>query len=187
MTLAQEIESLNHSIAKRNHFSQLILQRPALFKELFSFCKQTATPISCKAAWGLEFMCRQQLTAILPYLEELLSLLPLVYQDSAIRPIAKICEQLCISYYHHKDPELQNTLCLSHRERIAEHCFDWLITDQKVAAKAYSMIALYHLGTELKWIHPELKMILEKEYSTGSAAYKARARMVLGNIKKQRV
>jgi hypothetical protein len=62
--------------------------------------------------------------------------------------------------------------------------FDYLITHQKVAAKAYSMKTLYLLGKEYHWIHPELATILEKDFNTSTAAFKARARHLLKKLKK---
>ena len=69
---------------------------------------------------------------------------------------------------------------------MTECCFDWLITNQKVACQAYSMDALYLLGTEKEWIHPELKITLEQNISSQSAAYKARGRITLEKIKKHK-
>ena len=57
-----------------------------------------------------------------------------------------------------------------------------MITDQKVAAKAYSMNTLYLLGKDFDWIHPELKRILEDNFHSGSAAFKARARHLLKKL-----
>jgi len=65
-------------------------------------------------------------------------------------------------------------------------CFDWLITEQKVACQAYSMDALYLLGTEIDWIHPELEITLEQNIHHRSAAYKARGRITLEKIRKVR-
>ena len=70
------------------------------------------------------------------------------------------------------------------KEAIIEVCFDWLITNQKVACQAYSMDALYLLGTEIKWVHPELKIILEQNIHNQSAAYCARGRITLEKIRK---
>ena len=71
-----------------------------------------------------------------------------------------------------------------HKEKIIEACFDWLIRDEKIAVKVYSMNSLYFLGTEFDWIHPELVQILEKNYPTGSKGYQARSRSIFDRIKK---
>ncbi|WP_378176144.1 hypothetical protein [Aquimarina sp. SS2-1] len=45
------------------------------------------------------------------------------------------------------------------------------------------MTSLYLLGTEFDWVHPELKITLENNYHSGSAAYQARSRMILKKLK----
>jgi len=182
INLKEEIRNTNHSREKRNYFSNLILKNPELLPQLLEICHQVDDKLSCRATWGLEFLCKNNLVAILPHLDTFVNLLPKVHQDSAVRPIAKICEYLVLAYYTAKAPEVLKQLTKLHREKITEACFDWLITDQKVAPKAYAMTNLYLLGTEFDWVHPELKIILENNYETGSAAYKARARMVFKKL-----
>ena len=69
------------------------------------------------------------------------------------------------------------------KEKMTSRCFEWLIDDQlKVAPRAYSMISLFHLGKDINWIHEELQLVIEQNYAQESAAYKARARMVLKKL-----
>ena len=58
-----------------------------------------------------------------------------------------------------------------------------MITDQKIAPKAYSMNSLFLLGKEFDWIHPELALILERDLHMQSSGFKARARHILKKIK----
>ena len=37
-----------------------------------------------------------------------------------------------------------------------------MISDQKVATKAYTMNALYLLGKNYDWVHQELKLIIQQ-------------------------
>ena len=139
---------------------------------------------SPRAAWIIEFCCKEDVSPILPHLDAFLSKLNTVYQDPAVRPVAKVCEYLTIAYYKKKHTLARNMLQPHHKELIIENCFDWLITDQKVAPKAYALTTLFLLGTEYDWVHPELKMIMEADYHKGSAAYKARCRHMLDAIEK---
>ncbi|GGX30480.1 hypothetical protein [Aquimarina muelleri] len=182
-SLIELLNTIDHSRDKRKYFADLILKHPELLPELLSICALVEDEISCRATWGLEFLCKNNLNSILPYLDEILQFTPAIYRHPAVRPMAKIFEYLSIDFYKKKSPKIQKHLSTKHREKITEICFDWLITDQKVAAKAYSMTSLYLLGTEFNWVHPELKIVLENSYHSGSAAYKARARMVLEKIK----
>ncbi len=187
MTPLEDILSdINHSREKRGYFANLIVDNPQLLPELLDVCARVDDEISYRASWGLEFLCKNNLEAILPHLDRLVDLAPKVYQHPAVRPIAKIFEYLIIAYYQQKLPAIRKALTKEQRQKMTEICFDWLITDQKVAAKAYSMTSLYLLGTEFDWIHPELKITLENNYTQGSAAYKARSRMILEKLNKTR-
>lgn len=179
VVLTEVLSKVNHSREQRNYFANLILDNPKLLPELLSVCARVDDEISCRASWGLEFLCKNDLETILPYLDQVLIIASKVYQHSAVRPMAKIFEYLITAYYQKKRIKIQQSLTVAHREKITEICFDWLITDQKVAPQAYAMASLYLLGTEFDWIHPELKITLENNYNTGSAAYKARSRMIL--------
>jgi len=71
------------------------------------------------------------------------------------------------------------------REKMVELGFQWLIDDTiKVAPRAYSMTSLFQLGKDIDWVHSELKLVVEQNYASESAAYKARARMILNKLKK---
>jgi len=74
-------------------------------------------------------------------------------------------------------------LTQSQLQKMAGACFHWLITDQKVAVKAYSMYALYELGKFESWIYPELKAIISKDFPIHSAAYKSAAKKLLPKLK----
>ncbi len=81
---------------------------------------------------------------------------------------------------------LKKVLKDSHRKIMTSCCFDWLITNQRVACEVYAMSALYYLGTEYDWVHTELKTIIETNVHQRSAGYKARGEKVLAQITKFR-
>lgn len=175
-------KTLDHSRAKRNTFADHILDNPEQLPLLLSICEQVDDQISCKAAWALEYVCGKNLNSLLPHIDDFLKCAKVVHLDPAVRPMAKICEHLTLAYYKKKDQRVISSLTNTRKEHITELCFDWLITSQKVAAKAYAMTSLYFLGKNFDWIHSELKLILQQNYQHGSAAYKARARMILKRL-----
>lgn len=143
--------------------------------------------ISCRAAWVLEFMCDKQLEALFPYLDYFTQNIHRVHLDPAVRPVAKVCEHLALAYYPKESPEnhrgiIKRDLKSEHIKRIVAFCFDCMIEDEKVAPKAYSMQTLFLFGQDNDWIHPELKLIIERDYPKQSAAFKARARHILKKI-----
>lgn len=188
MTREELYDSLNyvdHSREKRKEMAQLILNNPNLVPHLLDIAYTIDDPISSKACWVLEFTAKEKLSYLFEYLDLFTVKIKEVHLDSSVRPIAKICEYLIIAYFSKNKNISQKTLTTTHLERIAVACFDWLIGNHKVAAKAYSMTCLLFLGRKFDWIHPELKLVLEQNYASGSAAYKARARMTLAKINKK--
>jgi len=163
--------------------SNLVLNDPSSIATLMQIAFQVDDPISCKACWILEFTAKKKLAMLFPCIDIFTANIGSVHLDPAVRPIAKICEVLMKSYFQVKDRETREALRENHLESVTSACFDWLIGDHKVAAKAYSMTSLLLLGREFNWIHPELRMILEQNYQNGSAAYKARARMTLAKLR----
>lgn len=186
MTYSELYKTLNyidHSRTKRMEMSNLIINNPSSIATLMEIAFQVDDPVSCKACWVLEFSSKEHLTYLFPCMDTFVHNIGSVHLDSAVRPIAKICEILMKSYFQFKDQETRDTLNEKHLESITSACFDWLIGDHKVAAQAYSMTSLLLLGSKFNWIHPELRIILEQNYQNGSAAYKARARMTLAKLR----
>ena len=138
-----------------------------------------------KYCWWLEFLNRQHIEVLCPYMDVILDMAQYLTNQSAIRPIAKIIETFVLNYYS-KNPNdiVQEMMSSIIKEKMVNRGFEWLIDDQlKVAPRAYSMTSLYHLGKDVTWVHPELKLVIEQNYTTESAAYKARARMILKKLK----
>ena len=189
MTSEALFEKLNYTSARRDSRSQVanwVLSRPEVFPELLDLCFHTKDDISYKATWILEFVCLERLELLYPYMDVYFENLPKVYKDQAVRPLAKICELLAVQYYKTKDPIVNKLLKEPYKQTMIECCFDWLITNQRVACEVYAMSALYHLGTEFDWIHSDLKTIIEANIHERSAGYKARGKKVLAQIAKFR-
>ena len=174
--LYENLNYVNHSREKRAYYAQLVLEQPELFPFALEILFMVDDERSNRAGWLCEFVCKQNLSILFPYLDLFTEKMGTVYQDSALRPVAKITEYLALSYYKEKNTLTRKALLPHHKERLVETGFDWMITEQKVAVKAYTMTSLFWLGTEIDWVHPELKRIMEDGYHEGSAAFKARTR-----------
>ncbi|WP_323789818.1 adenylosuccinate lyase [Psychroserpens sp.] len=187
MTTAQlynELNYVNHSREKRLHYANLVISQPELIPELLDILFTVDDKISCRAAWVFEFMCGYKLDAIIPFLDRFTGSIHKVHLDSAVRPVAKVCEYLVTAFYSKTENAIQTALKTAHIEKIVESCFDWMINDEKIAPKAYAMNTLFLLGKDIDWIHPELVLILERDYQIQSSGFKARARHILKKVKK---
>ena len=182
--LYNELNYVNHSREKRLFYARLMQNNPDLIPKLIEILFKVDDKISPRAAWVFEFMCNHNIDTIIPYLDVFTENMHKVHLDSAERPVAKICEFLAKAYTDKTDSKIKKALTETHKERIIENCFDFMINDVKVAPKAYSMTTLFMLGKEYDWVHPELARILEEDFSKQSAAFKARARQILKKIKK---
>jgi len=182
--LLDALDYVNHSREKRKEMALLVSNNPQLVKPLLEIAFEDLNIISSKASWVLEFTAKENLPFLFPHLDIFTSNIAALKLDSSVRPMAKICEYLIIGYFRTKDRKICKIVSEKHLEEITSACFDWLIGNHKVAAKAYSMTCLLLLGRKFDWILPELKMVLEQNYENGSAAYKARARMTIEKINK---
>jgi hypothetical protein len=167
-------ESTAHRL-NREFIRDYVIQNPEKLKFLMEIALNENDKIHVKACWSLELIFELNIELILPFLDDFIAKISFYKNDSAIRPVSKICLLLSKSKII-KLTENQET-------KIIETCLDWLIQDEKVASKAYSMRALYNFSKKHSWINEELKMILSQDYPNHSAAYKAAARDILRKLK----
>ena len=161
----------------------MVIDNPDLIPKVLDILFKVDDKKSPRAAWLLEFVARENLKFILPYLDRITAEMNTVHLDSAVRPMAKICECLVEAYYSKHDNPVKLSLKPIHKEHIIECCFDWMINDEKIAPKAYSMNSLFLLGQDYDWIHPELIIILERDFQIQSSGFKARAKHILNKLK----
>lgn len=177
----------NAARVNREKASNIVLENPKLIKNLVELTFNVDDKLSIKAAWVLEWICTHEgIENILPYLDAFTENLAQVHFDSAIRPCAKICEQLATAYTSKTDNEVKQKLSQQQIDLIIETGFDWLITKQKIAVKAYTMNTLYYFGLEKDWIHPELEHIIRTKVIHESKGCAARGRHVLEMVGKQK-
>jgi len=179
--LQKKLDYVSPCRASRSLLAGEILENHSLFfDELVAACFLTSDKNHHRACWILEFVCYEELMWMQPHLDLFCSNLKYLKEESAVRPIAKVMQLLVKSHYKKEE----NGIILSEEnlQNCIETSFDWLINDVKVATKAYSIRTLYLLGNHYDWIHPELQIILNKDFSNHSAAYKAVAKEVLKKI-----
>lgn len=176
-------QKLNYDKAyRKNRFeaAQWVLKNPKTISQLIHYIYHPLqNDQSHKAAWVLEFVVVEDLSQLFPHLDLFFNNITFPKKESTVRPLAHICERLCLAYYKKQNKTLLPLFTNQHKEIMVEVCFDWMITDKKVACTARAMTALYHLGSEIDWIHAELKILLQQKIPQGSAGYKNRAKKIL--------
>lgn len=184
--LSEQLNNMeNPKKENRQRVANIVLENQDLFKDLVTITFKVDEKISIKAAWILEWICtHHNLNLMIPHLDEFSQNIKRVVFDSATRPCAKICEHLANAYYSKKINEIQVNLTQNHIDTIIETGFDWLITPQKIAVRAYTMNTLYLFGLEKDWVLPELKHLIETKIIHESKGCKARGKYILQMIEK---
>ena len=185
------IEQLNNiENAKRDNrqrVANIVSDNHDLLPHLVDLTFEVNDKISVKAAWILEWICTHyDLNFILSHLNQFTNEISNLVFDSSIRPCAKICEHLAVAYTNKKENLTKEFLKPEHIEKIIETGFDWLITPQKIAVRAYTMNSLFLFGLSRDWVHPELEHLIRTKIIHESKGCKARGRHVLEAIEKHR-
>lgn len=136
------------------------------------------------ASWTLDHLMRKKLEYLLPIIGDFVHGLAQLKTESCIRPMAHICEMVCIAYFKKQDPVFVQNITDTLLEQMVTLCFDWLIGSMNMAPKVFSMTSLYYLGMKFPWVHPELKQVLEDTYPNGSTGYQNRAKKTLDKLTK---
>ena len=183
MTQADVIKELslieNVKRVYRENAANFVIQNTESFPYLLHIVFDVKSEYSVKASWVLEIVCLENILLLLPHLDYFTKHLAQIKNESALRPLSKICAFLIKSSLLKYDLFINNRLTKKHKDRIVENSFDWLIEEHKIATQVFAMDTLYYLGKEFNWIHTELKLILQKNTPNGSAGYKAHARSIL--------
>lgn len=179
LELNQYISELTASSNDRKYGAAIINAYPELLPILLDRGFNENDENHFKALWILEFHARANIHLLEVKIPFILINIPKIKHDSGIRALAKILQYCLIKFD-------QNNFAITSEqtEIITEICFDWLISNQKVAVKSYAMDCLYILGKKIDWIYPELTTIIEKDKYLHSCSYKVTANRILKKIAK---
>lgn len=178
------VETMGNALREnREGAANFFLRNQDLIPYLIEIAFEVEYKLHYKAAWILEIVFEYKLELLADYLDVFTKDIHKLNNESAIRPISKICHWVAYAKVKKMNPVFNSKLSYEHIQRIVESCFDWLIGDSKVATKAYSMETLYYFGTligeEYEWIHQELRLVIVQNIQTESPAYKAKAKKML--------
>lgn len=176
--IATKCDPRNH----RNRLYRLVENGKHNVRELLELSFEKKDYLSFRAGRVLEFICKKSLDPIVPHLDYFTQNISMVAHHSTRREMAKICELIAINYNKKETSLLKSCITQKQKDMIVEACFDWMISDEKVAIHAYSMQILFILGKENNWIHTELKQILVDNIAFGSKGYVVRAKKILQAI-----
>jgi hypothetical protein len=167
LELFTRIEKSSAHTQNRLDNGQFILQNPKLVIELIHFSFDVSNKLHIRACCILEKVFELQLDLAFPFLDLICLNLKKLKNDSAIRSISRFLMLMV------QDNSKNNYLTENQIEQITEACFDWLISDYRVAVKHHSVYTLIETGKFISWVYPELRIILEKEIEFPSPGYRS--------------
>lgn len=180
--LIERLKLVNATRHERTKLAAEIGNDTCSIEMLIELMVSSRAETAVRAAWILEWICRENSKPILHLLGKFANALEKIKPDGGIRAAAKICE-ITVSTYEKKsdgvrplESEIKNLMVVA--------CFRWLIGDYSIAAKTHSMQVLCSLAKQDDWISNELQAVLIQNYPNASAGYQARARKVLTLLKK---
>lgn len=176
--LRQRISNSTAHRPIRDELSGEVFDNSSLFHELMEMALDLKDKNHYKACWTLELVLEKEIDWLGEYLSRFCKTLPLYKHEGAVRSVSKIC---LFSVKNHSKRR-NGFLSPAQLQQITETCFDWLITDTKVASKAYAMRTLYLIGKNEDWVYPELQVLLQQGFHEHSPAYKAAAKEILQKI-----
>jgi hypothetical protein len=182
-SLLKELNAINNAGREsRLKVAKMVLKDQELFESLLETAFEHDNELSVKAIWVLELVCEKNLEWMAFNLPYFIKNISKPKEESAVRSISKICNLIAQDYNSKFDSPIKLIMTEDHVSQMIETCFDWLISDFKVATKAHAMETLYFLGIKTGWVHYELKMIIEKNLPIESPGYIARAKKVLESM-----
>jgi len=171
----KRIDISSASTNSRTGLRDFVIENPAYLPELCSLALNTNYKNHYKGVWILEMIAEKQTELLSPHIDAICDTFPKIKNDSAIRGMSRV------AYFLGTSSKIK--LTETQEEKIIEICLDWLIRDERVATKVYAMKALEYFGKKHLWINEELSNIINKDYASQSAGYKAAAREVLKKMK----
>ena len=185
MTEAQLHTSLNSGRLSKAQVDQIVaqlIQQPELVGPLLQEVLLEDKEGTFNASWTLRHLMQKKLEYLLPFFSTFTEMLGTLKSEATIRAMACVCEMVCTVYFKKKDATFQKNITNEQLEKIMTSCFDWLISPMNMAPKVFSMTSLYYLGMKFDWVHPELRLVLEDTYPTGTVGYQNRAKKTLDKL-----
>jgi hypothetical protein len=169
-----QIAKSNAGTDCRINLKKLVLDNPNLLADLVQMAINTSDKNHHKAVWIVEMIAETDTLLLQPFVNDLIESFSKCKHESAIRGMSRV------AYFIGTSKNI--AVSENQHEKIIEYCLDGLIGDAKVAPKVYNMYTLSFYSANHDWLKEELKNIIEKDFATQSAGYKAAAREVLRKI-----
>lgn len=141
------------------------------FAELLKLFLGNEYRVTQRASWAVSYCAEEHPQLVKPYLSKLVKNLEKPgLHDAVKRNTLKMLETIAVPR--------------SLQGQVADLCFKFLLSQEPVAMKAYSMTILLNICKEEPDLKNELRLIIEDTMMLGSAGLKARGKRVLKELEK---
>ncbi len=151
--------------------TEAVGDNPIYFKEVLDLALQDIPKISMRAGRVVLFCSEKHPELLKPYLRQLIKNIPKIKNEGTLRTILR----LIIMF-----PEIKNENDIS---LLLEKGFDYIQGKRySVAIKVYAMEILYNISKQYPEILNELIAVVKSQIPFSSAGFKAKAKILFGNI-----
>ncbi len=159
-----------NSRANTIHIANSIGNDSDKFKKLIELLYNAKNPIRDRASWVISTVNGMHPKLLDPYISKLLNDIKTNRSDTIKRNIT-------MALSNHAIPKkLQG--------KLIKVCFELILSkEEKVAVKVHALQSIANIAKEYTQIIPELKSVIEDQLPKTSAAFNARARMVMKKLK----
>lgn len=159
-----------HSRINTNRIAKAIGNDPDEFKKIIDIIYHAEPPLPQRAAWLLAAVNDNHPELLEPYLSKFINDIQKFKLDAVRRNMSVVLAS------HQIPKKLQGTLI--------NVCFDLILSStEKVVMKVHAMQCIANLAKEHPELIPELKSAIEDQLPKTTAAFHARARMILKKLK----
>jgi len=162
--------SKEHSRANTDFIAKAIGNDPVEFKKIIDIIYNAEPPLPQRAAWLLATVNEKHPELLKPYLSKFINDIQKFELDAVRRNISVVLAS-------HKIPKkLQG--------KLINVCFDLMLSPtEKVVMKVHAMQCIANVAKEHRELIPELKSAIENQLPKTTAAFHARAKMVMMELK----
>lgn len=158
----------------REAAAAFFIERPHQIPKLVNLAQTSNGRLQIMAFAILDEIAESNISLLAPFLNSLLKLFPLVTHQSPVR----CCSRIAMFFLARSltDPNLVSP---DEKKILCDQCFDWLISNNRVAAKVNAMYGLSAAAKSDCKIYDMLIPIIENSFAGSSPGYKAAVRKVL--------
>lgn len=162
-----------HSRANTNRITRAIGNNPDEFSKIIDIIYHAEPPLPQRAAWLLASVNDKHPELLKPYLSKFINDIQKFEVDAVRRNMTVVIAS------HPIPKKLQG--------KLIDVCFNLMLCPtEKVAMKVHAMQCIANIAKEHRELIPELKSAIEDQLPKTTAAFHARARMVMKDLEKMK-